>query len=162
RRLGDVDGRPLGVSDGMAAIAAGMRPPALSEAAFASYRSALAVAGVSPSEVAGLAAFTTGDPTAGMARFRDDLLALHPPPPRPAAGRRQESSAAPGVTAPPLRLPHSESGRPPFANAGGDWLVDAAGRPILQRSEEASLFATVPRAASPDGGFPTVVFVRAG
>jgi hypothetical protein len=163
RRLGDAQGQPLGVSPSMSALAAGNRPAGLSPEAFASYQQALAAlreAGVAASDIAGLAAFTTGDPTADMALFRTDVLSR--PLPMPGPWQRQEVFDDYCVYSTTMGMPDYQQGTPPFTNAGGDWMVDAAHRPVLQRVEEANVVVTVPRRELPQNGFPIVVFVRAG
>src|SRR5262245_61734038 len=85
RALPDAAGRPLGRSAAMAALAAGQRPAGLGDAAFATYRralAALAAANVDVAGVAALAAFTTDDPTADLGRFLADALARPLPAPK--------------------------------------------------------------------------------
>jgi hypothetical protein len=158
--------RSLGVGAGpeMTALAAGEAPAALPAAARTAYQSALAAlaaGGVAASEIAGLAVFTTGDPTAEMAEFRAHILAQ--PRPTPSAPFQQtEVFDDYCVYETSLGLPDYQGGTPPFSNEGGGWTRDAAGQPEVQRIEEARLIVTVPRAAMPTDGYPTTVFVRTG
>jgi len=160
----DAAGKPLGVSLEMAQLAAGDRPPSLGDEAFKRYRDALgalAKSGVSAQDIAGLAVFTTDDPTAQLGAFRDDVLA-RPHPALTQAFQRAEVFDDFCVYSSTIPMPDYQSGQPPFLSGGGGWALDAAGKPALQRTEEANIVVTVPRRAIPSAGFPLVVFIRAG
>ena len=133
--------------------------------ALASYERALAAlaAAASPGKLAGLAVFTTGRPEAG---------ARAPCAPTRCARPRRGSHR---VTPPPTTLrrllrvstarstmPDYQSGTPPYTTDGGAWAFDAAGRPIVDHTETARVVFTIPRAPTPPGGWPLVVFVRTG
>ena len=164
RGLPDAAGAPLGVSLAMARIAAGQRPAELGDEAFHSSLAAvraLGAAGIAAAEIAGLAAFTTGDATAELGVFREHVLAL----PFPAPNRdfeRHEVFEDYCVYETTIDMPVYQQGRAPFFCGGGDWAVDAAGNPVLQQWEEANLVVTVPRGAMPEAGFPIVIFSRTG
>ena len=157
RSLGDAAGKPLGVSIQMARIAAGERPPAPS---YTRALAALKAAGIRAADVAGLAAFTTGDATAELDRFLADARAQPPPEPlTPLAPRATyDGYCVYGTT---VKMPVYQRGLPPFTVSGGGWVTDG-GRPVLQRFEEANLFVTIPRAPMPAAGWPTVLHIRAG
>jgi hypothetical protein len=161
----DLHGNSLVASPTMALLAAGKQPPALSADVYDEYRSALsalAQAGVHAGDIAGLAVFTTGAPTAQMAAARDDVLSRPLPAPN-AAPMRTDVFPDYCVYSTTINMPDYQSGVPPFQTfPDGAWLFDANGKPIFQRSERANLVFTVPRAAQPAAGFPLVVFVRAG
>jgi hypothetical protein len=148
----------------MAQLAAGEAPAGLGGAALDHYRRAvraLQAAGVRPGDVAGLAAFTTGDPAAELLEFRTDALAR----PAPALIRPfMAGEVFPDfcVYAATLGMPQYQAGTPPYASSGGGWTRDPQGRPQLQRTEEANLVVTVPRAPMPAAGFPVAVFIRTG
>lgn len=151
---------PLGVSLEMAQLAAGERPASLPESAYPAYRDALvelAAQGVAAADIAGLAVFRTQDPTADLLRFRADALALPTPAPKttPAILDTYPDYC---VFETMIDLPDYQVGTPPFALTGGAWPAD----PVVQRQSAARVFVTVPRQATPAGGWPTVVFVRAG
>ncbi len=63
-----------------------------------------------------------------------------------------------------IPMPDYQAGSPPydFADSGGAWQFDASGKPILQRTEEAEMVVTVPRAAMPPNGWPIAHFIRTG
>lgn len=164
RNLRSADGKPLGVSSGMAALAAGRRPAGLTETAFTRYRDALAAlaeAGVASRSIAGLAVFTTGEPAAEMEVFRKDVLAQPRPQPESAfaLAATYETFCEYQST---VQMPVYQAGTPPFDSSGGNWTVDEAGKPVLQGHEQAKFIVTVPRAAAPAAGYPTVVVVRTG
>ncbi|MBI5482305.1 MAG: hypothetical protein HY906_25850, partial [Deltaproteobacteria bacterium] len=157
--------RSLGVrvAPELAALAAGQTPPSL-QAAAAEYRAAVAIlaaSGVALADFAGLAVFRTGDPTAELAEFRAHLL-LQPRPTPSAPFQQTEVFDEYCVYETSLRMPDYQAGAPPFSQTGGDWARDAAGQPAVQRTEEARLVVTVPRAATPAAGYPMAVFIRTG
>jgi hypothetical protein len=156
----------LSQSPEMAAIASGTQPAAMPQAAFGEYRSAIAALGqmgVAPTDVAGLAVFTTDDPTAGLSAVLADMLAR--PLPQPDTAFHQTDLfpdfCVYGATIP---MPDYQAGDPPytFADTGGAWAFDASGKPVQQRTEEAGMFVTIPRAPMPPAGWPIVHFIRTG
>jgi hypothetical protein len=164
RRLGDATGAPLGVSLAMAQLAAGAPPAGMPPAAFADHERAIAAlgrAGVAAGDLAGIATFRTGRPTAGFEQFRQAILAQPlPQPVTPLAC--VETFADYYVLESTLRMPVYQGGSSPFLLTGGGWQVDASGQPALQGTEEANIIVTVPRRPMPPAGFPAVVLVRAG
>src|SRR5581483_3385013 len=70
RAVRDAQGRPLGRSPEMIALAGGKQPASLPDAAFAEYRDVLATMNADP--IAALAVFTTDDPAAALPVVRDD------------------------------------------------------------------------------------------
>ena len=160
----DDTGQTLGVSRSMRALIEDVQPDGMSDATFAVYRGALeelVASGVDVDAVAGLAVFTTDDPTATFYRARDQLLAEAPPSPE-AALEMTEVYDDYCVFAGTIHMPDFQAGEPPFDDGGGAWAFDAGGRLELQRSARANIVVTVPRRAMPAGGFPTVVFIRTG
>jgi hypothetical protein len=122
---------------------------------------ALAALDVDTAHIAGLTVFTTGDPAAELGKVRAAALAK-PLPVIDAPFVRGEVFDDYCVYATTIAMPDYQSGTPPFDSMGGTWEYDAAGVPIVQRMATSSLVVTVPRRAQPTGGFPLVVFVRAG
>lgn len=164
RDLDDASGAPLGASLAMRTLIAGRAPAGLAGDALAAHLDALgelAALGVDVDRVAGLAAFTTGDPEDGVAAVRDAMLARPLPAPLAPFARREVFDRY-CVYESTLRMPDYQSGAPPFATGGGDWRFDANGAPILAREAEAKVVVTVPRAPKPAGGYPGVVFSRTG
>jgi hypothetical protein len=153
RAVRDAHGRPL-------ARASSLSAPSTP----AAYRDALATLAplVAPADIAGLAVFTTDDPTAAFAVVRDDALAAHPmtpPPSAPALGDVYDDYCVFGAT---IGTPQYQSGTSPYQTSGGDWRFDAAGHPLFDHMETARIVFTIPRRAMPAVGWPTVVFVRTG
>lgn len=164
RSLGDVSGAPLGVPQTLAEIAAGGTPAGMSDADAGQHRAALAAvaeAGIPLDDVAALSVFTTGTPRAGMRVLREDVLSRPLPEPKaPFALSEVYDDFCVYETL--LDFPSYQAGEPPFLDGGGGWRYEADGTPIVQRQEEGRLFATIPRSAMPEAGYPIVVYVRAG
>lgn len=163
RALHDASGAPLGVSAGMAALAAGSAPEGMSEAAHASYRAAIAAlpqAGIDLADVAGLAVFTTDTPDATMGRVTQAMIASPPALTKPFAPAEVFDDFC--VYATTLPMPEYQRGEPPYQDEGGEWALDGFGNPILQRWEGANFVVTIPRRPMPAAGYPIVVFSRTG
>ena len=121
----------------------------------------LAELDVESATIAGLTAFTTGDPKAEFLAFRDDALSR----PLPAPDGPFELTEVFDdfcVYQTTLAMPDYQSGEPPYMTEGGVWEVDETGAPVLQRWSMAHLVVTIPRGVQPDAGYPLVVFVRTG
>jgi hypothetical protein len=164
RSLGDEAGAPLGVSAVMAALAAGDPPETLTPAAAEAYRAAverLATLGVDPEALAGLAVFTTGDPSAPLRGWLEAARTQDPPALEGPVTLREVFDGFCVYTS-TVTFADYQEGRPPFETEGGAIQLDDAGRPIVQRRARARLVLTVPRAPMPPGGFPLVVFARTG
>jgi pimeloyl-ACP methyl ester carboxylesterase len=158
----------------MTAIATGTPPAGLSPAAFREYESALAAldkAGVAASSIAGLAVFTTDDPTAQQPLVYAAATANVPTPDRPF--QRTDVYDSYCVYESTLPMPDYQAGQYPYnfecatadplcKQAGGGWVFDAAGQPVLQRHEEAGMVVTIPRAPMPAAGWPIAHFIRTG
>ena len=160
----DATGAALAPSPAIAALAKGSAPSGMKAAALPAYTAALAAlakAGVASSAIAGLAAFTTGDPTAQTALFRKSVLSL-PLPARDQAFKQTEIFDEFCVYESTIQMPDYQAGSPPFVSDGGGWAIDASGNPALQRMEESRIFVTVPRKTIPDAGLPVVLFIRTG
>ena len=161
--LRDVDGEPIGPSETLRALLRG-EPAGLRAPAWASYRAAigeLAALGVSPETLAGLAVFTTQDPTAELRQLTDAIQALEPLAPltTPALTDSYDDYCVFRTT---VSMPVYQQGEPPFMVDGGTFAWDEQGEPVLQGWEEANLDLTVPRSAMPAAGYPMVVFIRTG
>jgi hypothetical protein len=117
---------------------------------------------VAAADVAGLAVFTTDDPSAQMGLVRDDAVASHPlglPTTPPALLFTYDDYC---VFQTVITVPVYQSGTPPYDTKGGDWLFDAAGNPLFDHTEQSRIVYTIPRAPMPATGWPTVLFVRTG
>ncbi|HEX6838851.1 MAG TPA: hypothetical protein VF334_19870, partial [Polyangia bacterium] len=92
----------------------------------------------------------------------DDALAAHPmvpPSSPPVLGELYDDYCVYHAT---IGTPQYQSGTSPYQTSGGDWLFDAAGKPLFDHMETARIVFTIPRRAMPAAGWPTVVFVRTG
>ncbi len=157
-------GQPLGVSAQLAQLLSGAAPAGLSASAFQSYQRALTVlraAGIPDADIAGLAVFTTDDPTATLNKFRADLRSRPlPQPDSPFVAHEVfDDYCVYQATIPMLDY---QQGTPPYATSGGNWAVDADGNPVAPHPMECNLYVTVPRTPMPAAGYPTAVFVRTG
>ncbi len=164
----------LGASAEMTAIATGTKPAGLSETAFKEYLAALvslARAGVATSSIAGIAVFTTDDPTAQLPTVLHAAQANVPVPDRPF--QRTDIYDSYCVYESTLPMPDYQAGQYPYNYecaatdplcklTGGGWVFDAAGQPVLQRHEEAGMVITIPRAPMPAAGWPIAHFIRTG
>jgi hypothetical protein len=154
---------PLGVSISMWRLARGERPDGLSNESYESYRlgvEELDRQGVEVTDVAGLAVFTTGDPTAGAKAVLADMLS-HP---LPSPGAFTLDVVYPDFCqySSTIRMPIYQGGTPPFDTEGGAWVFDAQGAPVAQGTEEALMIVTIPRREMLPGGFPVVLYSRTG
>ena len=148
----------------MELLANGGRPAGLSDAAYATYKQAMAAvvqAGVPATDVAGLAAFTTDTPLDVMTTMRNSILSLPlPAPDSPWMANEVFDDYC--VFSSTISMPDYQQGTEPYTNAGGNWAFDAQGNPLPPHYEESALYVTVPRMPMPDAGYPIVVFIRTG
>lgn len=160
----DARGSRLGVPASLQRILRGQSVPGMSSAAFEEHSSAiaeLASLGVAPSTLAGLAVFTTDDPTRDLRSVRDAVLAM--PLPKPLAGfAAKEVFDDFCVFEGSIEMPVFQAGEPPHAEQGGEWAWAPDGSPALARKEVARIVVTLPRRSMPAAGFPVVLFSRTG
>ena len=165
RSLNDANGAELGAPLNLEQILFERQPAGLPDAAFAVYLQAAQALGtlhVRANDIAAIAAFTTDDPTAQLPVVRDDAYANQPAPLPATPLALQQTYPDFCLYKSTVQMPDYQSGTPPFTDSGGRWLFDDSGKPIFQRSETANLFVTIPRRAQPAGGWPTVLYIRAG
>jgi len=155
---------PLGVSPTLWALIHD-EPTTLSADATALYRDAIATLeadhGVAATSLAGLAVFSTQDPTAELrtaATFLRDTAVPSPADPWELIDIYDDYC----VFRSRLSMPVLQSGAPPFQGEGGAWDWTATGTPAVVATEEARVHVTVPRRQAPAGGFPTTVWIRTG
>lgn len=159
----DVKGNRLGVSKPLLQLTRGERPDGITDLAFRRYRRALlnlGAAGLKTWEIAGLAVFTTDDPTAAFTKVKQAILARPHPKADPFVLTDTFDDYC--VYASAVKMPVYQGGEPPYSKIGGRWVFDRDGNPDLQVELLSSLFVTIPRRPMPPGGYPTAVFVRAG
>jgi hypothetical protein len=148
----------------MAQITANHAPAGMNAAVLAEYQNALTALSsmkISGADIAGLAVFTTADPTADFAGVQKAMLTA--PLPTPTAPFHQTDLFPTFcVYSTTIEMPDYQSGTPPFSDTGGAWAYDASGNPILQRTELANFVVTIPRAPMPAAGYPMTIFIRTG
>jgi hypothetical protein len=162
RSVRDGRGRSIARAPAVDALLRGERPEKMGDRAFAAYRHALdelSRAGID--DVAALAVFTTGDPTADMITATrhaiDEAPAKLDAPPKLA-----EIFPTYCVYTAPVSMSDYQSGTPPYAQSGGEWVASEGGRAIVQRSASSRLVLTVPRTAMAAGGYPLTFVIRTG
>jgi hypothetical protein len=121
----------------------------------------IAKAGIPKDDIAGLTVFTTGSPADAFGKVTAAMLAAKAPTPSKPFVRNEifDTYCVYETTIP---MPEYQGGEPPYQDAGGAWVLDSNGAPVLQRMEEARFVVTVPRRTMPQSGFPLVVFSRTG
>ena len=163
RSLLDASGEPIGPGETLHALVRG-ESAGLQAPAWTLYQAALGeldALEVAPGSLAGLAVFTTQDPTAELRQLSDAILALAPLEPlsAPALSDAYDDYCVFRTT---VSMPVYQQGEPPFLVGGGTFVWDEHGQPLLQGYELANLDLTVPRAAMPAPGYPVVTFIRTG
>ncbi len=164
RDLGGDDGR-LGQHPDVGLLAHGDVPDGISADAASTYSSALdalAASGIEASDIAGLAVFTTQDPTAELLRAAAWARANGPQPTPLQAWELTDVYESYCVYRTEVEMPVFQSGAPPFSGEGGAWVLDGVGDPVLQATERSRVDVTIPRTTSPADGYPTVLYVRTG
>jgi hypothetical protein len=145
-----------GTSDAMGRIAANVKPDSLSGTVFQEYESALTNLNLDSSTVAGMAVFTTDDPTAGLAEFAAKMLAL--PTPQPAAFNPMPKNVFTDYCQyeSTVDMPDYQTGMSPYSTSGGNWGD-------TPHTETATIYVTVPRTPMPTtAGFPAAVLITTG
>ncbi len=110
--------------------------------------------------------FTTMDPDAVMAGFRDKIRACAGPDcgllpePAPAGMELASQDESIYVLTGTLSVPVFQAGTPPYLAEGGGVDLDGAGAPVIQRAEDVAFTLTVPKAAPPPEGWPTVIYAH--
>ncbi|HEY4121748.1 MAG TPA: hypothetical protein VGM56_27970, partial [Byssovorax sp.] len=163
-KLASVSGKPVGADATMQALAAKKSVPGLASDVVSEYEDALDALdahGTARATVAGLAVFTTGDPTAEFEAAREVLVSAPLPMPDP-TWTADEQFTRYCVFESTIEMPDFQSGTSPYTNDGGNWVFDASGAPVVQHMEQARIFVTVPQQAMPAAGFPIVLFSRTG
>lgn len=162
--VGDSSGVRLGVSPEMRGLLSGAAPASLPAAAAAKYLEAieaLRAGGVRVRDVAGIAVFETQDPIAEMREFYAAATALtHPALEAPLTN--QETHPDYCVFRSTIRMPTYQAGATPYGASGGGWARGVTGAPEVQANLLSNVVITVPRRTMPAGGFPTVIYIRAG
>ena len=119
----------------------------------------LASNGVPTSQIAHLTVFTTTDPTKDLYAVRDDVRKNQPAPTvDPTMWQQMETTADydvyQGWYGP---VPNYQKGVLPFTSAGGDFVFDSTGKPVLQSTEKMRFTLVVPNATAcppPAAGYP--------
>lgn len=158
QRVRTAAGALLAPSPALASLRASTALPGLDGAAATRYRDALrALEAAGVRDIAGLAVFRTGAPTASFERRVTSARSSAPirVTTTPAARETFDDFC---VYEAALDLPSWQEGAAPYATEGGRWGADDA----APHSEPSRLVVTLPRRTMPAAGFPVVVFIRTG
>ena len=129
-KLASASGKAVGADASMQALAAKKSVTGLSSDVASEYEAALDTLdahGTPRATVAGLAVFTTGDPTAEFEAAREVLVAAALPMPDP-QWTADEQFTRYCVFESTIEMPDFQSGTSPYSNDGGNWVFDANGR----------------------------------
>jgi len=104
------------------------------------------------------AVFTTGQPTelAGLARA---VLHRLPAPTADDLVLTEEARTY-FVIEGTYHAPSFQTGTAPYLKSGGDFELDASGRPVVQKDEALRFALSVPRGSPPAGGWPVVLYAH--
>jgi hypothetical protein len=160
----DATGHAIGPSRDLDALLRGQKPDGLTDDAFARYQAAIHALdklGVATAVLAGLAAFTTGDPTAETLARIAEVAAL------PALAVKKAAAAGEVfdqycVYNTSISMPDYQAGTPPYATEGGAWSYDGAGKLKVARTVDTRVVLTIPRTPMPSSGYPMSILVRTG
>ena len=133
--------------------------PALVPAAYLDALDRLEELEVDRLALAGLAVFTTADPTAELHEVVAAAAAL--PIPSPGAFSQTDLLDTYCVYRATVELPVFQGGQAPYSTEGGTWVWDADG-PAVQTTALANLDVTIPRSPMPAEGYPLAVMSRTG
>ncbi len=162
RGLGDALGRPLGVQEHVATLAAGGTPStAWGERAATRYAplwETLRTIGVDPADVAAATVLTTSDVVEELHALSERVVAAHDVTLDglaldPSDGAHERYCELLGT----ISMPQFQRGTPPF-DTEGLFEIGSDGAPIEQRREAVPVVVTLPRGEMPAGGWPLMVY----
>lgn len=151
--------RPTALRD----LLAGRTPSGLDADHAADYLAAaqaLEDADVPLGRVVGMTAFRTGDPTAQLVEAREEVLGGTLPTLSSFTPREVFDTYC--VYEASVDMPVFQGGEPPYRGAGGGWVHGSFGELVLDHSETARVFVTIPRMAAGTNGYASSIFVRTG
>jgi hypothetical protein len=154
---------PLGRPTALRDVLAGRAPRGLDAAHAADYLTAAAAlrdAEVPLARIVGMTAFRTGDPTYELVAAREEVLA--DPLPVLSSFTPREVFDTYCVYEASVDMPVFQGGEPPYRPTGGGWVHGSFGELVLDHTETARVFVTIPRVAAGTDGYPTSIFVRTG
>ncbi|MFH2005227.1 MAG: hypothetical protein ABI333_01445 [bacterium] len=127
--------------------------------AYAPLRDYLKAQSLSPAEVLNAAVFTTQEIVSTMVKLRDAVYRDMPEPPAaPQDLHYVQSGAGYHVYEGTFEGPIYQHGEAPYAVQGGGFEFDAAGEPILARTEPIRFALSVPTGELPAGGWPIALY----
>lgn len=165
RALRDDRGNPLRRDNDLLAVLSDTESadPTLEAArqAYAPLRSYLAERGLATTHVLNAAVFTTQTFVQDMIKLRQAVYTDLPAPPSvPADLAYTGSYAGYHVYEGTYEAPIYQSGEPPYSHDGGNFVFDAEGNPVLQRTEPVRFALSVPLGEPPAAGWPVVLYAH--
>jgi hypothetical protein len=102
--------------------------------------------------------FTTQDASGTMALARTVVRAS----PMPAVSNLSylHDTSSTHVFTGKFSVPNFQAGTPPYLSSGGNFVFDAQGFPIPQRTEQVRFALTVPKGTPPAAGWPIVIYAH--
>jgi predicted esterase len=164
RGVRTAEGGPFGRDEDFEALMSGGgdREVEAARAVYGPAIEAIVEAGVPRDDILSVAVFTTQDPVAELALYRDWMHASYPPPrPRPEAWRlvaeRPNFHELQGRYGP---VPIFQEGTIPYLEEGGAMEPGPDGRPVVHGEYDARFALTVPRSPMPESGYPLVLYAH--
>jgi len=157
-----LDGRRLGPSSDLLALL-GCRPLEGVERMpdCAPYQRLASDIGLAPDAIALVQKFTPAVATDELLRAYEQLVAAPPPAVLDLTAAANEPSPLYALFTGTVELAQFQQGSPPhndFDGASGGFLIDGAGVPVVQRTEDVQFALTVPLGEEPESGWPIVVY----
>ena len=149
----DLRGQPVGASPAMSDALQGRGDAAAVTAPFVAYAAAHPPAG----HVVLASVFTVQDPGATLVKLRAAVRAT-PEPQASGLAYVASSTRAYHLFTGTFPVPVFQKGAAPYLASGGQFVFDAGGAPLVQRTESVRFAITLPRGAPPAGGFPAVLY----
>jgi pimeloyl-ACP methyl ester carboxylesterase len=124
---------------------------------------AIAEAGVPKEEILSIAVFTTQDPVAELALYRDWMHSNYDAPtPAESAWQRTSRSGFEEITGEYGPVPIFQAGEIPYESEGGAMDPGPDGQPVVHGSYQARFALTLPPSSvpMPEGGYPLVLYAH--
>lgn len=160
------DGAPFAPSSDLAEVLGKSAATAKTEKIRGLYAPALdelATAGIARDTIVHLAVFTTNDPTEELFRITDALRTQVEAPKAKDLVAKDQNAAYDVYEGNYGPTPNYQSGQVPFAKAGGAFVFDADGKPVLQNTFDVRFAIVIPNAEKcpePAEGYPVVVYAH--
>lgn len=161
----DAAGHPVAAAPAMRQLLDGQdvagRDGTVAAAPYAEAMGVLGDLGLTADDVAGLALFTTGEPTERVVRIAEWYRELPEPQINADSLEFVEELDDYVVLRATYDVPVIQQGELPYsAPPAGEIVWDAAGEPVEQGSDTVPFLLTIPKTTMPDGGFPVLMYMH--